>query len=343
VQFPVTRQSPDSLGAVARRLPVQIGPNVSTLSVVITAHNESGEVERTIESVRNTTRDDVEIIVVDDGSTDGCCASLQGPALRVIRQTQRRGVAPSRNAAVRAASGAVIAFIDAHQRFSPQCLNHCAKVAVAQNAIVWPDVGGFGNPTPLIHGASFCVCPATGAFAARYRVLRPLSRISRITALRAPGYVMPRKVYEQVKWPAPLRGWGASEAAVGLKAFFLGVPILHLCGPLARHLFKESFQYDVDSQGVAWNQAVIARVCFDDRTWHEHWLPHVFARELPASTLRELEAPSIRDEQREFQRRKVRSDRDFWRWLLKLPEPESLRRTSIGVGSIVGSMNERSP
>jgi len=302
---------------------------VSTLSVVITAHNEGDELGRTIESVRNTTREHVEIIVVDDGSTDGCCDSVQGPALRLIRHTQRQGVAPSRNAGVKAASGAILAFIDAHQRFSPQCLDRCAEVAAAQNAIVWPDVCGFGSQASLIHGASFCVCPETGGFAATYRTTRPICRISRITALRAPGYVLPRKVYDQVKWPAPLRGWGASEAAIGLKAFFLGVPILHLCGPFARHLFKKSFQYEVNSEGVTWNQAVIARVCFEDRTWHEYWLPHVFAKDLPDSTLRELDSPSIRDEQRQFQRRKVRSDRDFWRWLLKVPEPQCLRRTSV--------------
>lgn len=143
---------------------------------------------------------------------------------------------------------------------------------------------------------------------------------------------MPRAIYDRVRWPSELRGWGGSEAAISLKAFFLGIPILHLCGPLTRHLFKKSFQYQVNSEGVAWNHAVIARVCFDERTWMEYWLPHVFAKELPESILRELDSPAIRDEQREFERKKVRSDRDFWRWLLKVPEPACLRRTSIAPG-----------
>jgi hypothetical protein len=156
--------------------------------------------------------------------------------------------------------------------------------------------------------------------------------MSRISSLKAPGYIMPRSIYERVRWPVSLRGWGGSEAAVSLKAFFLGIPILHLCGPLTRHLFKTSFQYDVDSQGVAWNHAVIARICFEERTWHEHWLPEFFAKELPESTLQDLESPAIRDEQREFQHRKTRSDCDFWRWLLKVPEPDSLRRTSVAPG-----------
>jgi hypothetical protein len=141
---------------------------------------------------------------------------------------------------------------------------------------------------------------------------------------------MPRAIYEQVKWPSELRGWGASEAAVSVKAFFLGVPILHVCGPLTRHLFKKAFHYRVTSEDVDWNHAVIARTCFDERTWYEYWLPSVFSMNLPASVVNELERTSIRDEHREFQRRKVRFDRDFWRSLLKMPEPSCLRNVSIG-------------
>jgi hypothetical protein len=57
---------------------------------------------------------------------------------------------------------------------------------------------------------------------------------------------------------------------------------------------------------------------------------------LPGSTLSELERPSIRDEQREFQRLKVHSDREFWRRLLKVPEPRCLRKLSVRPASQPG-------
>lgn len=47
------------------------------LSVVITAYNEGEELGRTIESVRAHTEQSYEIIVVDDGSTDGSCRLVQ--------------------------------------------------------------------------------------------------------------------------------------------------------------------------------------------------------------------------------------------------------------------------
>jgi glycosyltransferase involved in cell wall biosynthesis len=306
-----------------------------SISVVITAHDEGDEVQRTLVSIRENTRGPLEIVLVDDGSTDRSCEGDLGLDVRLFRNAQRLGVAASRNAGAAAATAPVLVFADAHQRFSPACLDLCADTAIARNAIVWPDVCGLDDRCALCHGARFKFRPGRG-FYARWNVPRPATPISRISSLKAPGYVMSRAVYDRVRWPAQLRGWGGSEAAVSLKAFFLGIPILHLCGPVARHLFKESFQYQVNSAGVAWNHAVIARVCFEERTWQEHWLPHVFAKELPDATLNELNSPAIRHEQREFQRQKVRGDRDFWRWLLKAPEPRYLRRTSVAVGSSVG-------
>ena len=301
-----------------------------SISVVITAHNEGEEVRRTLQSVRGATRGLLEIILVDDASTDGSCAGIEGDEIRLLPHARRLGVAPR---------GTLVQALPRPRRsLSPTHISDSVSVAstgvpqrLLRNAIVWPDVCGIDDGSALFHGARFRFRPKRG-FYARWNLPRPVFPISRISSLKTPGYVMPRSIYDRVRWPQLLRGWGGSEAAVSLKAFFLGIPLLHLCGPLARHLFKKSFHYEVDSQGVSWNQAVIARVCFNERTWHEHWLPNVFAKELPESILSEFESPAIRDEQREFQRRKVRSDRDFWRWLLKVPEPSCLRRTSVVLG-----------
>jgi glycosyltransferase involved in cell wall biosynthesis len=297
-----------------------------SISIVITAYNEGDEVLRTVESVRAAARGPYEIILVDDGSTDGSCTAMEGPDLRIARHSLRRGVAPSRNAGARLARGTTIAFLDAHQRLTSGCLERCAELALARQAIVWPDVCGIDNKMRLCHGAAFHFAPHLG-FTARWKTRRPIGAASRISALKTPGYIMPRRLFDRVRLPDALTGWGASEAAVSLKAFFLGIPILHLCGPLARHLFKTTFQYRVRSQDVLRNHAILARICFDDRSWSEYWLPEIFAQDLPELYLNDLELPAIRAEQQEFQRLKVRSDRDFWRWLLKQPEPECLKRT----------------
>jgi hypothetical protein len=66
---------------------------------------------------------------------------------------------------------------------------------------------------------------------------------------------------------------------------------------------------------------LIARVCFDDRTWTRYWLPEVFRANLTADVLDELDSPGVRAEHERFMELKVRPDREFWRGLLRIKEP----------------------
>ncbi len=301
------------------------------VSVIITAHNEGDEVRRTVDSIFSNTFVPFELLVVDDASTDGCCDDLNSERVKVICHPQRLGVATSRNQATRLAVGDVFVFMDGHQRVSHQCIDQLAAVAIRRMAIVWPDVRALHDLTPIAHGASFCLSNRNGYFSAAWNTRPPRSSITKITSLRAPGYAIPRNLYEQVRWPSALRGWGGSEAAISLKAFFADVPILHVCGPLARHLFKRQFQYQVSDESVWRNQAIIARVCFDDRTWLEYWYPKVFSGHLSSAVEKELISSELEAENRNFAAIKKQGDTQFWTDLLQQSVPTELTRTTHAV------------
>lgn len=70
---------------------------------------------QTLASVRVQKFTDWELIVVDDGSTDGTAAALDGldePRLRVVRQAHTGNAARARNAGLRLATGRYVAFLD---------------------------------------------------------------------------------------------------------------------------------------------------------------------------------------------------------------------------------------
>lgn len=295
-----------------------------SISVIVTAYNEGEELGRTLRSVIGNTRHLAEVIVVDDGSDDGFCQTIATELVRVLRHDRRTGVAYSRDEASRAARGDVLCYLDAHQRLSRGCLDRCAELAIARGAIVCPDVRDFGLFRWRLHGAEFRLCPKRGYFTARWRAWFTLPGVSEISGLRAPPYLLPRSLYPRLAWSQMLRGWGGSESAIAVKSFFTGIKIFHIAGPVARHRFRSQFPYTTTWDEVWRNQAIIARVCFDDATWTRYWLPRVFDPHLTDEMRAELEGEEIQQEHQDFLEKKVRTDQQFWTELLHRSTPSGI-------------------
>jgi glycosyltransferase involved in cell wall biosynthesis len=93
------------------------------VSVIIPTYNRAGPVQDAVASVQAQTFRDFEILVVDDGSTDGTTAALAAiPGIRVVRGETRRGVAAARNLGIAAARGEWLAFLDSDDRWQPEKL-----------------------------------------------------------------------------------------------------------------------------------------------------------------------------------------------------------------------------
>lgn len=93
------------------------------ISIVIPAYNSEACIDRAIMSILNQTRHADEIIVVDDGSTDGTKTNVleYGDRIRYIHQ-ENGGVSCARNRGIRAAKGDWIGFLDADDEFLPERL-----------------------------------------------------------------------------------------------------------------------------------------------------------------------------------------------------------------------------
>jgi glycosyltransferase involved in cell wall biosynthesis len=99
------------------------------ISVVIPTHNRREKLRRAIESVRAQTLSPQEVIVVDDGSTDGTLEMLQDRALsnlKVVGQTNR-GVSAARNSGIRASKNEWVAFLDSDDWWLPGKLEQQAQ------------------------------------------------------------------------------------------------------------------------------------------------------------------------------------------------------------------------
>lgn len=93
-------------------------------SVVIPLYNKIGQIAATLASVRAQTMPPREVIVIDNGSTDGsmeAVAALSHPGLRLLHE-ETRGPGPARNRGIAEAQCDWIAFLDADDLWSPNHL-----------------------------------------------------------------------------------------------------------------------------------------------------------------------------------------------------------------------------
>ncbi|MBA4008162.1 MAG: hypothetical protein C0486_05200 [Erythrobacter sp.] len=93
-------------------------------SVVVPLYNKAGQVTATLRSVLSQTLCPREVIVIDNGSTDGSVEAVQAIADARVRLLHEalRGPGPARNRGIAEASGAWIAFIDADDLWAPNHL-----------------------------------------------------------------------------------------------------------------------------------------------------------------------------------------------------------------------------
>jgi glycosyltransferase involved in cell wall biosynthesis len=103
-----------------------------SVTVVMPAFNAARYISPAIDSVRRQTIRDLELLVVDDGSTDETVeivrhVSNEDPRVKLIVQANA-GPGPARNAGFRAAAGGVFAFLDSDDEWAPDFLE--AQLAI---------------------------------------------------------------------------------------------------------------------------------------------------------------------------------------------------------------------
>lgn len=101
------------------------------VSVIIPCYNSKEYIEDTLNSVYNQSYDNVEIIIIDDGSSDGSfeyLTSLENPNL-IVKKNIEKGACAARNYGFELATGEYIQFLDADDILSPKKIEAQVKLA----------------------------------------------------------------------------------------------------------------------------------------------------------------------------------------------------------------------
>ena len=134
------------------------------VSVIVPVYNASATIADTLESVAGQTEPPLEVVVVDDKSTDETAAIARGfasrlPDLKVISLASNGGVARARNAGIRIARGSLIAPLDGDDIWHPTYLEKMTRKVAERGrcAIVYSwmrriDLQGNALPSRSVYG-----------------------------------------------------------------------------------------------------------------------------------------------------------------------------------------------
>jgi GT2 family glycosyltransferase len=119
--------------------PVSQPPDPPLVTVIVCTYNGQRTLAETCAGIRNLAYRRVEVIVVDDGSTDASAEIARGHGFQVI-STENRGLSSARNTGARLAQGEIVAYLDDDAVPDPHWLNHVV------DAFARDDIAGVGGP-----------------------------------------------------------------------------------------------------------------------------------------------------------------------------------------------------
>ncbi|MEP0548680.1 MAG: glycosyltransferase family 2 protein [Rhodothermales bacterium] len=143
------------------------------VSVIVPVYNVEGYIDACLESVKGQTYRNLEILLVEDCSTDDSLRALEKHAVdgrvRLLRHAQNAGLSAARNTGIEAARGDYLLFIDSDDFVEPDLVESCVECALDNDAdLVLFDFAPFRDGSQVHRqrahaGASLSEIPARDA------------------------------------------------------------------------------------------------------------------------------------------------------------------------------------
>jgi len=167
------------------------------VSVVVTLYNKAPYVRRAIQSILRQSYQDYEIVVIDDGSTDGgadIVARLQEPRLRLVHQ-ENQGEGAARNRGIRDSVAPLIAMLDADDEWEPGFL-----AAIVDLYAAFPDAGIYATGYRCLYRGGLEVERTLVPESGTQTLVRDYFRRARFADffVWSSAQAVPRQVYEQI-------------------------------------------------------------------------------------------------------------------------------------------------
>ncbi len=171
--------------AIAARL------NAESVSIIIPAFNEGAGLGRVLAGLEEWQRRGAEIIVVDDGSTDGTAELAQNAGVRVIRHRANKGYGAALKSGIRAAGGEIIVTLDSDGQHDPNDIHRLLEELPSSDMVV--GMRGKGSHAPSFRKPGKWVLAQVANYLAQTQIpdLNSGFRVIRVSTLKRFLHILP--------------------------------------------------------------------------------------------------------------------------------------------------------
>lgn len=233
------------------------------VSVIIPCRNEGLYLQHTLLSMtRAKTGLSFEIIIVDDGSTDGCCDFVKDSRWGVnLIESAGLGVARARNLGAGEARGDLLCFCDAHLTVDDFWLDELARPLLGEEAkLACPGIASAADPRAIGYGV-------TWDDKLNWCWLYEEPSTVKYVPLVPGGCLMVRRdVFEDLAgFEQGLRVFGYDDQEFSLKAWLFGYRAAVAPGVVVSHVFRQEHPYPVGWSDLIHNLLYMSYLHFNER------------------------------------------------------------------------------
>jgi glycosyltransferase involved in cell wall biosynthesis len=246
------------------------------LTVIIPFLNEGKEVELTVKNIRETASYNLEIILINDSSTDGydyeSVAKQYG--CRYVQHDERRGVAASRDEGAGLCQTPFFLLLDAHMELYRQGWNLDVSRALDENPesiiclqtkVLRETRDNVINDRKTTFGA-FLSLSLENIFKCKWNTVdhSPKDSIIEIPVILGGAYACSREYWQRLHGLRGLINYGLDEELISLKAWMEGGRCLLMKDIQAGHIYRKKAPYEIKRDFVLGNKIFIIELFFDN-------------------------------------------------------------------------------
>lgn len=245
------------------------------LTVIIPFLNEGEEVRNTVESLLKHGGRQVEIILINDASTDGYDykSVAQEFGVSYVEHTERRGVAASRDEGVESCRTPYFLLLDGHMRFYDELWierivgeleGDDRQLLCCQTKVLKKGEQGIYEEKKknVAQGAKITFCEDEKVMEATWQLTedQPEVKTQDIVCVLGAAYAASKRYWQHLKGLTGLRYYGSDEIYISMKVWLEGGRCRLLNDVAVGHVYRKAFPYTMERCDMFYNKLLVAEL-----------------------------------------------------------------------------------